>query len=342
MNLPISLQEVHKHLLRQVHGERERSNQQNSCTTAEVSNSKTRQLFASRISTLYHADAFLMRQDCRSLRGPTMSADPSKETTSPVETPIVEVQRRRPRLRPSKGLLFALIGAGLTWICLQATFPIFSMPEELAILGGMGMTAEQTEAQNAARDKAARQNAMFYLALLGALVGSGLSLAEVTKYPSPKAAALGGITVFILGGLFGAASAFLGDTAYASARSEVEPLSLVGTVLVQIVTLTTLGMGIGIGLSAFRGSFLMAAKNRVPAGILAGICAGMLYPMAVGIVLPYAQTESTLPMGPFSQLMWMMSAACLLGIIIPGVAEVSSLPHLANSPKTDEPVPGEP
>jgi hypothetical protein len=321
MNLPILLQVVHKHLLRQVHGERERSNQQNSCTTAEVSNSKTRQLFASRSSTLYHADAFLTRQDCRSLRGPTMSADPSKETTSPVETPIVEVQRRRPRLRPSKGLLFALIGAGLTWICLQATFPIFSMPEELAILGGMGMTAEQTEAQNAARDKAARQNAMFYLALLGAL---------------------GGITVFILGGLFGAASAFLGDTAYASARSEVEPLSLVGTVLVQIVTLTTLGLGIGIGLSAFRGSFLMAAKNRVPAGILAGICAGMLYPMAVGIVLPYAQTESTLPMGPFSQLMWMMSAACLLGIIIPGVAEVSSLPHLANSPKTDEPVPGEP
>jgi hypothetical protein len=247
------------------------------------------------------------------------TADEAKLEQSARESEVAGPEQRR-LFRLTTSLLFALLGGGLAWGLLQATFPLFELPPELANLG-ISASEAQYQAQFEAREAINRKHAIVYAAVLGALVGSGLSLAERARYPSGTAAALGAVTAFLLGGLFGAAGGFLGDVAYASVKTSVEPLPLVRTVLVQTITLGTLGLGIGLGLSAFRHRFSRASKNRVPAGILAGLCAGMCYPIVVSMALPFAQTESTLPMEPWSQSVWMMSISLLFGIIMPGAAD---------------------
>lgn len=259
-----------------------------------------------------------------------MSAEESAERLHVQEpspdTPVVKLGGRF-SVRSHSGLILALAGGGLTWFILQATYPVFSMPKELINLGPSA-TAEQELAQFVAQEKIHRQHAIMYVALLGALVGSGLSVSQASRYRSTRAAVYGGAVVFILGGLFGAAGGLVGDIAYAGTRTSEQPLSLLGTILVQVVTLGTLGVGVGLGLGIAGGQLVAAGKN-LAAGLLVGICAGMCYPLIVGTLLPNAQTESTLPTDRLNQLVWITVTSCLLGLIIP---EVAGLP-------TDRPLP---
>ncbi len=242
--------------------------------------------------------------------------------SSPVEQPnstqVAKAENKQSSVSLAYWLVFALIAGGLTWIILQMTYPVFEVPSELINLGPFA-TAEQEMELFAARGKAERQNAILFVALLGALTGGGLGIALATRRQSWSAlmigSVVGSVVGILAGGLLGAAGGLLGDIACVALRTGVQPLSLEGTVLTQCVTLGMLGIGVGLGLGVFSGHY-QAATNYLAAGIFAGVGAGVIYPVVVALVLPGAQTEWTLPPDGRNQAIWIVVTSVSLGVMM--------------------------
>jgi hypothetical protein len=228
---------------------------------------------------------------------------------------------------PLNAALFALAGGAIAWIVLQVCHPMFGNPAELLDTAKQGRTfAEQQSALAAAIPKANRYDAMLALAVVGALVGGGLGMAELVAHRSRKPVIIiATVVATFIGASAGVVGGLLGDLLYVSIKPAMEPLSLSGTVQIQLVTLGVLGAGIGLGLGAATGRIL-AAGYCLFVGLLAGLGAGLLYPVILAFVLPGVQTQLAVPYTGSSRLLWIALIAGLLGLIVPGTATRRPLP----------------
>jgi hypothetical protein len=228
---------------------------------------------------------------------------------------------------PLNAALFALAGGAIAWIVLEACHPVFGNPAKLLDTSEQGKSfAEQQSALAAAIPKANRYDAMLALAVVGAFVGGGLSIAEQVARRSRKPVIIiGTVVAMVIGGSAGILGGLLGDLVYLRIKPAMEPLPLSGTVQIQVVTLAVLGAGIGVGLGAATGRVL-AAGYCLFAGLLAGLGAGLLYPMVLAVAFPGAQTQLVVPYNGTSRLLWIALIAGLLGLIVPAVAGKRPLP----------------
>jgi hypothetical protein len=213
------------------------------------------------------------------------------------------------------GLVFALLGGGITWLVLLQTYPIF-----LAGAGGVGSGMPSAPSEDFVAEQRALsaavdvKNALVFVTILGAAVGITMALARAMVTKSWKVAVFGAITCGLCGALLGALGSYLGYTAkgYLVTNEAIPPS--VSTVIAQAVMLGLLGAGVGLGLGLTRtgGKALTVATY----GLLAGVLAGILYPiLAVGI-LPACNIDLLVPNKSYSQLLWTALSSGLIGLLV--------------------------
>jgi hypothetical protein len=216
-------------------------------------------------------------------------------------------------LSPWAGLGLGLVAAGIAWGVMQAVHPVFHVPQEFH--AAMGAPIGVFERNRREQDRVDRRHAMLYVGGLGLLIGAGLGLGEWVMrrlwLPSVMAA--------LLGALGGAAGGPLGCLVHEYVRQHVGQAELMHTIGAQLLLAAPLGLGVGLGLgSATRrvGGVLRTAFVGMAAGILAGI----VYPIAVSIILPGASTDALLPEDGPSRMLWLAILAGTIGMIIPVAA----------------------
>jgi hypothetical protein len=219
---------------------------------------------------------------------------------------------------PWTGIFSALLGGAVVWWLVQAYDPVFGLPEEMSQLN-MYSPAEKLRERDAAQKVADLHNAMAALGLFGMLVGGALALGEGVARRSLKTALAGTVLCASVGALFGSLAGLLGHFAYLYYLPVQDVSDLAKTIRVQVVMLGVLGGGAGLGLGML-GASRRSVLTCLPAGVLGGVLAGMLYPFLTANFLPVAFTELVIPRGAGNRLLWIGLTAGLLGLTIPGLS----------------------
>jgi len=211
---------------------------------------------------------------------------------------------------PWVSFVLALVAGGVSWGVAQGTYPMFRVPAEFDV--AMGDPPEDFAANQRAQNRVARDHAIVYAGLLGALVALALAASEGVARRSfvwPLVGAPIGAAGGVVGGLAG--SLVHDDVMAAVAQPELSHV-----VQFQLALFVPLGIGVGFACSLLARSWKSRAM-AVAGGLVAGALAGILYPVAAGVFLPAASTDSLIPVESGNRLLWMLLAAGLFGLIVP-------------------------
>jgi hypothetical protein len=244
-----------------------------------------------------------------------LPASSSKESTPR----RLEVPGGAVAIGPFGALVWALLGGIIVWAILQAWYPLFSIPADLATVSPYNHPERLPEAAVAVHEVRV-SNAMLAIAVLGALVGGALAIGDGMKRRSPAAALASGVACAVIGALFGSLAGFLGDKMFNSPDWLAGSSPLARTMQIEAIVLAILGGGVGLGVGASCGRRVRTAAICLLGGILAGVLAGMFYPFSVSILLPEMKTEHLVPNEPINRLLWIGVSSGLLGLIVPALA----------------------
>ena len=205
---------------------------------------------------------------------------------------------------------------------MQGVHPVFRVPKKFDV-PSIGLPPELFAAHRREQDRVDRRHAMLYVGALGLLVGAALGTAEAIRrrswLPPLFAAPLGAV-----GGVVGGP---LGCLVYEYVRTNVGQAELKHTIAAQLLVAVPLGLGIGLGLGLSTRTIQGAIKGAL-AGIAAGGLAAAIFPIAISIVLPAANTESLLPEDGSSRLLWFAVLSEMIGLVLP-IAARQRKPHSA-------------
>jgi len=251
-----------------------------------------------------------------------MSDDKSARDATPAGQPSAVTPRAGLRGGVVTGIVFAAIGAALTWAVLQACFPVFGLPEEFQ--RPLGTPPPEVKARlNVATARMNRNNAIFALGLFGATVAGLMGVGEGIARRSLVAALLVGGLCAVVGAAVGSLAGLAGHLLWESNMSGSESLPLEAAVLIHAVTLLLMGGGVGLAIGGVAGRSLRTSAACLLAGMLAGATAGVLYPFLGAVLAAYfgfqANTDLVVPPGEVSRLFWIALPAVLLGLLIPGL-----------------------
>ncbi len=216
------------------------------------------------------------------------------------------------------GIVWALLGGVALWAVVQASYPWFMVPPELAAVSPLSHPELLPEAE-AARKKALTQNSIAVVALLGALVGGALAVGDGVKRRSPAAALAAGAASAVVGAALGSLAGFVGDRLFGDPGLVAGSTPLDRTVQSMAAALAILGGGVGLGAGASCGRRVRTAVVCVVGGVATGAFAGMVYPLAASVLLPAMQTELLVPEEPINRLLWIGVISFLLGLGVPGL-----------------------
>jgi hypothetical protein len=226
-------------------------------------------------------------------------------TSPPAEPPPSAVA-----LSPWTGLILALIAGAAVWGVIQGVHPVFTVPEEFHSAMGAGEAAFARTQR--AQDRVDQQHAMLYGGSLGLLIGLALGLREATL----RRSWLPPVFAAPLGGLGGTLGGFLGCLVYEYVRRDVGQAELVHTIAGQLLLGVSLGLGVGLGLGLSTRTAIGTIYAAL-GGLAAAILAGVLYPVAVSILLPAASTDALVPVERETQLFWLAVTSGSIGLCIP-------------------------
>lgn len=214
-------------------------------------------------------------------------------------------------LSPWAGLCLALLAGAIVWGVIQLAHPVFHVDKKYDV-PSIGMPPEMFAAHRRQQDFVDRWHAALYLGGLGlliaALLGIGEGIARRSWLPPLIAPYLG-----LVGG---AAGGFLGCLVYEYVRKNIGQADLAYTIRAQLLVGVPLGLGVGLGLGLTTRSWSGALKATL-AGLAAGGLAGILFPVAVSMLLPAASTDALLPDLASSRLLWLGILSGALGLVIP-------------------------
>jgi hypothetical protein len=217
------------------------------------------------------------------------------------------------------GLATALLAGLATWGILQATGPVFVIPEEFAHLPAPAPADKLLELDQA-MTIANRSNATLALGLFGLLLGALLATAEAASRHRAGTAILKGLLAGVVAGLAGAVGGFAGSEAFTQTVQVTDWSPLAKTIAIQVGVLGLLGFGVGVGVG------LPYAKGRLPihgivGAVLGGVLAGIIYPAVVGYLLPTVDTEMLVPGNRGGRLPWLLLTAGLIGLVATGLGK---------------------
>ena len=229
-----------------------------------------------------------------------------------------EASSRGLRLSPWVGLVLALVAGAIAWLLVQRYHPVFRVAKEYENFG-VGAPQEKLDALRVAQDKVDLHNALLEFGVLGVLVGAVFALGEAVARRSVRAAIVALVAAVLLGGLGGLAAGAVGNTAHRPFGKRGVPAELSDTVKVQVFTLATLGMGVGLAIGVSTLSLRTAVVSAL-AGLLVGVLAGFLYPVVLFSFWPTTPSDSLIPAGRADRLLWIGLFVALLGLLVPAVA----------------------
>ncbi len=212
---------------------------------------------------------------------------------------------------PLVGLILALVAALTVWGVIQKVHPIFRVPKEYDV-PSIGMPPERFAAFRRQQDFVDRKHAMVYLGGLGLLLGTLLGIRTGLASGSWLLA----LCAAPLGALGGAAGGFGGCLVYEYVHAHIGQAQLIHMVLGQLAMATPLGLGLGLGLGLATRTIGGAAKAAF-SGVVAGVLAGAIFPVALSILLPAASGDAYLPEESTSRLLWLAILAGTMGLVIP-------------------------
>ena len=231
----------------------------------------------------------------------------TSQTTAPA-LPAAGADQRA--VRPWEGLLIGLVCGGIVWAVASALHPIFQVPEQFHI-AGLGAPVERHVAFRREQDRVDRWHAMLYLADLGLLTGGALGFRAARRGEKRWSMALVGL----LGAMGGAMGGVLAPLMYVYVRDKIGHADLLQIVVAQLLVGVPLGLAVGLGLGLAGRS-----SPRVAKGLLAGAAAGglfaILYPLAVAVLLPAANTEVLLPEEALTRLVWLAMLGSCVGLVV--------------------------
>ncbi len=234
---------------------------------------------------------------------------------SPAAASAAEFEKGRLAGGCPLGITFAVAGALTAWGLFLALYPIFSVPSELADLEMPN--SQQTAELRAAELKAGLSNSLVVLSWIGALLAGAMAVGEAWARRSWRTALAGCLGCAMAGALFGAVAGGIGHCVYHLLLIPFEGTTdLGGTVVVQMTMLAVLGGGIGLALGSLAG-FARGTWTRLLAGVLAGIFAGMVYPVVTAYSIPAVHTDYVIPRDGTGAFIWLVITAVCLGLIIP-------------------------
>lgn len=213
------------------------------------------------------------------------------------------------------GVTFALIGGLAAWGLFRTYYPVFVIPPELANIE-MPNSRQAAEIR-AAEIKVGLLNSLLVLGCIGALVTGAMAAGEAWAQRSWRMALVGTIGCALAGALFGMAAGWVGHSVYYLLLIPFEGATdLQRTVAVQTAMLAVLGGGIGLTLGSLAG-FARGTWTRLLGGILAGLFAGMIYPIVTGYFVPAAHIGYVVPRDNMGALVWLVTIAVFVGVIVP-------------------------
>ena len=217
------------------------------------------------------------------------------------------------------GTIAAFLGGLLTWAILMAILPVFAMPEELANLEPP-QPPEKVAAQELAMATANGQNAILALAILALVLSVSLALVEAWRRSALVSAVWRCPSSGAIAAVFGAGAGLLGAVVFASLKDTSGLSPLAKTIAVQGAMLGFFGLGIGISV-AFPYARLRLLLQCAGGGVLGGLLAALIYPIAVGYLLPEAQTERVLPKDGTILLILISFVTVLITLVLTGLGK---------------------
>ena len=236
---------------------------------------------------------------------------------------------------PLAWLLVALAAGAVAWVLLETFDPVFAVPEHLANLPTPAPVEDLIALEMASR-KAETRNAILFVGILGAAVGGSLAVGEGVARRSGRAVLTAALAATAVAAAFGCLAALAGHAVFDYHRPLQDLSPLAKTIRTQGAMLATLGAGIGLAVGLFSGSW-RTGLTCLAGGLLAGVLAGMVYPMLAAVFLPGVATELVVPLGAVDRLLWIAVIAGLAAAIISSVAR--RRPPRESRPATEQPPP---
>lgn len=195
-------------------------------------------------------------------------------------------------------LFLALLSALATAGALQAKHPFFVVPQEYDI--GMGASNEARMALLNQTQIVDRKNAMLFLAIGGALLGTSLALVAnaCCSLPVRVASGLG------WGATWGMITGLLSSQALLLIIPRGTLASVTTTGLSQAVAFGVLGAGLGLMYGGFAKNAKAIASSALT-GMVAGTAGGFAFAMIVGFVAQAQNNAQLIPTGAVAQSLWL-------------------------------------
>jgi hypothetical protein len=214
-------------------------------------------------------------------------------------------------LRPWQGLVIGIVSAVIVWAIVQVIHPVFRVGKEFDV-PSIGMPTAKFQAHRAEQDKVDRRHVSLYVGGLSALIALAMGLREGLA----KRAWLMPIVSALLGAAGGALGGSLGAMILQHVRENIGQAELKHLVEAQIAVAAPLGLSIGLGVGLVTRSVATAFKTTL-AGLGGGLCAAVIYPVIVSVLLPAASTEVLLPEEASTRLLWLALLSAAVGFAIP-------------------------
>jgi hypothetical protein len=206
----------------------------------------------------------------------------------------------------------ALLAGAIVWGVVQGAHPLFRVPKKFEA-PSIGMKPEVYLANRRAQEWIDRKHALVYVGLLGALLGTALAAARLSVLRRPRWAVL---IVAASGMIGGAVGGFAGSRVQEYIVEHFGQPELLHTVLAQGAIWLPLGMALGLGLWLATGPG-KSPLHELASGVVAGLIAAVVYPIAVSVLVPAASTDHLLPLDRVSQALWLLLSAGVFGIVLP-------------------------
>jgi hypothetical protein len=215
------------------------------------------------------------------------------------------------RMGPLLGLLTACVVGTVGWLVVEQIYPAFEIGEGYEI-PNLGAPPELFERSRVAHAAVAQKNATLNLAILGGLIALGLAAAEGGLRKKWGMVFVAPVIGLVLGGLGG----WLGGMLHESVDAEGMMTELPNVIKVHGVMMIPFGIGIGLALGLVTTNPKTVLKAGVVGGVTGGIAA-VVYTMIISLAFSTVGTEDLVPDVALGRFLWALSAASLLGLIIP-------------------------
>ncbi len=243
------------------------------------------------------------------MQAETHPVDLSQEASSRAETGWP------PKL--PQAVLGALVAVGIACLIMKTMYPLFVVPEDIAILPNPPPTAAVLKLEKA-QFSVDTKNFSILFGLIGAVFGASCALFTFGTR-SIKAVIVGAFAA----GALGVVGANLSNLIFTRLRATSNGDLLVLGLKIDGMTQNILGYGvlwglIGLGVGIGIGSARTVGKSVVAgtAGLVGGLLAAMVYVLLVAQLTPNAVMSHVFPLDITSQAIWLLMFMVLIAASI--------------------------